>query len=569
MDSKLLQPQQQKTTWNSNVALTIVAFLLCLISMSNIIIYHQFSSTDKILVKRSEFPNSVGKAMISFVSQPEISAPVEHEIIPQLRQPKEKKGAKDTEEHMLISNNGEHHPIAGLSCADHGGPADDIASEMIFWSDIESDSVYKSTFYDEEKYITFEPDHGGWNNIRMAYETILVLAHAMGRTLVLPPESKMYLLGKGGNEHKKDFTFNDFFHLDSIAMEHEGLSIITMEDFLKRKGLTNQLKDQQNGKAIRPPKDKTNWSGEKLNDLWLYLRSVGKYPEGWTPYECIAAIPSSKDPQDVIDLQKMFDDIQAGKHGKIPDAMKDFIDEPVPVDGPVVDRLREMLAARKRICIYDNALQDEELIHFKVDHKASARMLTHFYAFAFFQDWKQDLWSKRFVRDHIRYVDEIVCAAARIVNGVRERARTHDDKNTGGEYDSFHVRRGDFQYKRVKVEADVLYDESKDQLKPGGTLYIATDERKKEFFNVLKDHYDVTFMDDYMHLIKGVNPNYYGMLDQLVAYKGRVFFGTWFSTLSGYVNRMRGYYSQKNKLQGYELGQLKSFYFVPEKKKIK
>lgn len=149
MDSKLLQPQQQKTTWNSNVALTIVVFLLCLVSMSNIIIYHQFSSTDKILVKRSEFPNSVGKAMISFVSQPEISAPVEHEIIPQLRQPKEKKGAKDTEEHMLISNNGEHHPIAGLSCADHGGPADDIASEMIFWSGkmyIFESNNHRSTF---------------------------------------------------------------------------------------------------------------------------------------------------------------------------------------------------------------------------------------------------------------------------------------------------------------------------------------------------------------------------------------------------------------------------------------
>ena len=34
----------------------------------------------------------------------------------------------------------------------------------------------------------------GWNNIRMAMETVLVMAHAMGRTLVLPPQQKMYLL---------------------------------------------------------------------------------------------------------------------------------------------------------------------------------------------------------------------------------------------------------------------------------------------------------------------------------------------------------------------------------------
>ena len=80
----------------------------------------------------------------------------------------------------VVSNQDSSHPIAGLSCSDHGGPSDGLAEEMIFWSDIESDSKYRSPFYDPEKYVTFEPDHGGWNNIRMAMETVLVLAHAMG-----------------------------------------------------------------------------------------------------------------------------------------------------------------------------------------------------------------------------------------------------------------------------------------------------------------------------------------------------------------------------------------------------
>ena len=51
------------------------------------------------------------------------------------------------------------------------------------------------------------------------------------------------------------------------------------------------------------------------------------------------------------------------------------------------------------------------------------RLLTHFYAFLFFEDYDHDLWAKRFVRDHLRYVDEIQCAAARIASALKEKAR--------------------------------------------------------------------------------------------------------------------------------------------------
>lgn len=100
-------------------------------------------------------------------------------------------------------------------------------------------------------------------------------------------------------------------------------------------------------------------------------------------------------------------------------------------------------------------------------------------------------------------------------------------------------------------------------MEEGGLLYIATDERDKSFFDPFRKHYDIVFLDDFKHLLTKVNTNYYGMLDQLVASKGRVFFGTWFSTLSGYVNRMRGYYIAKHKLDGYKDGTMESYYFYP------
>ena len=94
-------------------------------------------------------------------------------------------------------------------------------------------------------------------------------------------------------------------------------------------------------------------------------------------------------------------------------------------------------------------------------------------------------------------------------------------------------------------------------------LYIATDERDKTFFKPFSEKHEVVFLDDFTHLLKGINTNYYGMLDQLVASKGRVFYGTWWSTLSGYVNRMRGYYITKHKLEGYQDGTMESYYFYP------
>ena len=59
------------------------------------------------------------------------------------------------------------------------------------------------------------------------------------------------------------------------------------------------------------------------------------------------------------------------------------------------------------------------------------------------KDWRHDLWSKRFVRDHLRYSDEIQCAAARIVAAVRDRARRRaaiPHSNPEGLFDSFHIR---------------------------------------------------------------------------------------------------------------------------------
>jgi hypothetical protein len=458
-----------------------------------------------------------------------------------------------------------NHTLAGLNCEAYGGPSKDIAQEMVYWSDIPSDSKFISPFFQGNhandvkshvQYMTFEPDGGGWNNIRMAMETVVVLAHAMGRTLVLPPAQGIYLMKKD-RRHNVHFTFADFFHLESVANEHAGLDIISMEEFLEREAMTGRLRHKETGEISFPPGNRTDWNGIKDAEKTMlkeYLRNVTHTPT-WKPGSCLAAFPTSNDSKDIEDLYEML--IFALKSDS-----KSYFDSPTPVDSDSVARMKEQLAGRKDLCVYDEEMQFAPVVHMMCYPKQHVRLLTHFYTFIFFEDWKQQMWAHRFVRDHLRYVDELQCAAARVVHALREIARKQPN-NPDGLFDSMHIRRGDFQFKETRLDAPQLYEKSKQWVPEKSVVFISTDERdKSSFFGPFKEHYEVYFLDDFKHLFPDMNTNLYGMLDQLVATRGRTFVGTYFSTFTGYINRMRGYHVNKMKTEGYELGKVNSYFFT-------
>ena len=77
-------------------------------------------------------------------------------------------------------------------------------------------------FSKPQKFLSFHTDLGGWNNILMQFEIMVVLAWITGRTLVLPPESRFYLLGE------QPRLLEDFLDLDALRRH---IPVLTAKEF--------------------------------------------------------------------------------------------------------------------------------------------------------------------------------------------------------------------------------------------------------------------------------------------------------------------------------------------------
>lgn len=291
---------------------------------------------------------------------------------------------------------------------------------------------------------------------------------------------------------------------DFLDMEKLGkyIDMVQMKDFLAKEALTGQLKD-----GILPPENRTTF--ERKRHLWEYMRSVSKsFPV--SVESGVVAFNTSLD-------GKRWDEMSYGRK---------------PFD-------------------YDEEWQQEKVIHFTSAMNGGIRYLAHFYGFFFHGDLSVDHFIKRFGRDQMHYKAEIFCFASKVVDLVRA--------DGGGTYDAIHIRRGDFQFKETRLPVETIFKNVEDIIKPGSLVYVLTDEHNATFFEPVQSKYRLRFMKDYFVTAKleEMNPNYSGMLEQIVASGARNFVGCYFSTLTGYATRLRGY-----------LGKDPGYYFLPHKKNI-
>lgn len=323
-----------------------------------------------------------------------------------------------------------------------------VDSEIIYWRIVPGDQEYESPItphhdVHDDRYLTFEYDQGGWNNVRMGMESLIVFAHATGRTIVIPPQQHLYLLSeqhsdKANPKTHDEMGFEDFFDL-KLLRSHKGFHFMEMKEFMEKEAVTGGLR------GILPPNNSSKIWGQAL---WDYFRKVADEKPMWL-----------------------------GRFVAFPSHTGDFELRDALQNPRTAKRLSDFSNARQPV-FYDQKLQNAHHIHFLGGE--SYRILQHHYAWAFFADPKMQSFYRRFVRDYIRYKDEIQCAGAELVGAVRADARKILP-SSNGEFYALHVRRGDFQFKEVKISAaeivqNLHFPNGTAIIPNNSVVYISTDD---------------------------------------------------------------------------------------------
>lgn len=362
---------------------------------------------------------------------------------------------------------------------------------------------------EKRKYVVFQPDLGGWNNIRMGLEVVIMFAHVTGRILVMPPNAVLYLLHMNKKWDNNKQNMNDFIDFARLSAAN-GLEVISMEEFLTtvaKPGLLYKPLPNNDVNLIKKP-------------LWEYLESAC-YGRLWV-------------------IGKTFISFNFTSHIDKDGTTKVTFGNATDTSSERYQRF----AIGRKLVMYDEEFHSHRAIFFP-GHEDN-RLLTHFYSYLYFADKAVENAAKRFVRDRLRYLDEVYCAAGKVVE--RLRKLTTSEGGDGVSYVAYHIRRGDFQQKHTRLSAERILELSYNltDRKSERVLYISTDEGNRTFFEpFMREFKAVKFLSDFLtdpNLgLSEMNQNHLGMVEQLICATAHTFVGTPLSTFTSYITRLRGY----------------------------
>lgn len=136
---------------------------------------------------------------------------------------------------------------------------------------------------------------------------------------------------------------------------------------------------------------------------------------------------------------------------------------------------------------------------------------------------------KKVINESFRYNDRYYDLAKKV-------------KHKIGNYNAVHIRRNDFlstrPYHMESVsDSQKLLDALKKYFEKDIPLYVATDEKNKEFFDDIKKEYQLYFYEDFEYELDDLDN---AIVEQVICSQSELFYGTYMSTYTKRINVMRG-----------------------------
>jgi len=317
---------------------------------------------------------------------------------------------------------------------------------------------------------------------------------------------------------------------------------------------------------VVPPLSRWNWDDEEHpQELEDYLRRIGqyvptfsspstrkkkKYTNAETTEDMSVTSSTSWNPQECILLMSDDDDMNTNKTlASLTEILYEEDQLSYHKNSSLGHRFQEMYAGRTKICTYDQDRRNQRVLHLPSNRRDN-RLLVPFYAFILSQEGHRDVQLRHYIRNHVRYANELQCAAARIIEYLQEVVS--DD----GTFSAIHLRRGGFSrhYDSFSMDASAILNLSQPEIPLGSTIFVAAtdatdgDEDLASYLAPFREvHAHVVTMKDLILEpslgLEFVNSNILGLVAQLVCARGTVFFGHRFSTFSAYITRLRGYHA--------------------------
>jgi hypothetical protein len=345
------------------------------------------------------------------------------------------------------------------------------------------------------RYVTFDIDQGGLNNIRLVFEYVAVIAAITGRTLVLPPAKPWYLINIGpieGGEPGGVTHIGDVIDIPALA---KSIRILTTEEFILEASEHLNIPAEHRTAVPSTEVDALAIRDNKWSD-WLYENTE---IIRWNPYDSIICIPNVEsvgDPSNSLE-----------------------------------SNLTEAYRDGRNLVEFTPRMNASAVLHFP--SRNGLRSLGPVATMLGSINPIIPKTGRRLLKQHVRYRPEIFEIANQLISTLGF-----------SKFNALHIRRNDFQYKQTRLNAEIISSNVKPIFNTTLPLYIATDESSEEFIEVFsKDHQVYLWQDilDATEISTEIPRLWVGPIEQLVCAASNQFAGTDLSTFSSYIHRIRGY----------------------------